>query len=133
MTGQSSMQGGNRILLVEDEVLIALDVQDVLEDAGYIVAGHAANHDRAVALASSEAIDAAVLDVNLAGVEVWPAAEILRRRGIPFLLVTGLWAGAEVPVFCARAPRLTKPFQTAALLDTLARLVTSAKMPADRR
>jgi DNA-binding response OmpR family regulator len=131
MTGHPGLQRGRRILLVEDEALIALDVQDGLEDAGYVVAGPAARLDRAVALASSEAIDAAVLDVNLAGVQVWPVAEILRQRGIPFLLVTGLSTGSGLPAFCARVPRLAKPFVRAALLDKLAEVLNSAKIPAD--
>jgi DNA-binding response OmpR family regulator len=112
-----------RILLVEDEALIALDTQDVLESAGYTVVGPADRVDRALALAAAWPIDAAVLDVNLAGVQVWPVAESLHQRGIPFLLLSGLATTSAVPANCAKAPRVSKPIMSKELLEALAAIL----------
>ena len=78
-----------RILVVEDETILAMMVEDVLLDEGYSVVGPFARVAAALQAAELEALDAALLDVNLAGEMVFPVAEMLARRGIPFLLVTG--------------------------------------------
>ena len=76
------------VLIVEDEMCLAMLLQDLLEDAGYNVL-MAARLPAAVALAESAEIDAAILDINLAGTEVFPAAEVLRGRGVPFVFTSG--------------------------------------------
>ncbi len=111
-----------RILLVEDEALIALETRDILENAGYKVVAFADRLDGALAAAASEVLDGAVLDVNLAGVAAWPVAEALRQRGIPFIFLTGLFSGSDIPASCARAPLLSKPIMPPALIDALAAL-----------
>ncbi|WP_395624609.1 response regulator [Thermomonas sp.] len=68
------------VLIVEDEMFLAMMLQDLLEDAGYLVL-KAARLPAALALAETAQIDVAMLDINLAGTEVFPAAEVLRRRG----------------------------------------------------
>jgi len=78
-----------RILVVEDETILAMMLEDVLLDEGYSVVGPFARVAAALQAAELEALDAALLDVNLAGEMVFPVAEMLARRGIPFLLVTG--------------------------------------------
>lgn len=76
------------VLVVEDEMLVALMLEGMLKDLGYRVI-KAARVARAVAMAAAEAIDVAILDVNLAGVSSYPVAEALRRRGIPFVVASG--------------------------------------------
>lgn len=111
---------GLRVLLVEDEALIALHTQDVLCEAGYEVIGPVDRLDEALSLARSEQFHAAVLDVNLAGELVWPVADILFERGIGFLLLTGFGFRLEIPPSCNGAPRLTKPLTRDDLLAALA-------------
>jgi hypothetical protein len=86
---------GRRVLLVEDEFLVAMDVESMLERAGCAAIGPAA--------------DAAVLDVNLNGTPVFPVAKALSERGIPFLFTTGC-DGASIPPAFQAVPRLQKPF-----------------------
>lgn len=86
---QLSKPGVPRVLIVEDEPLIALDLQDMLRDVGYQVAGPAPSIDAALDLLSAgEEIAAAVLDLNLHQQLSTPVAAELRRRGIPFCLCT---------------------------------------------
>jgi DNA-binding response OmpR family regulator len=115
-----------RVLLVEDEAMIALHITQTLGDAGYVAVGPAGFLASALQLAENETLDCAVLDVSLDGVQVWPVADVLQRRGIPFVLLSGFGGGVEVPDAHRRAPRLGKPFREAALLETLARLPMDA-------
>ena len=80
---------GKRILIVEDEALIAVMVEDMLTDMGSIVVGPAGTIEAALELARQEAIDAAVLDVNVRGERIDPVAEALMARGVPVLFATG--------------------------------------------
>lgn len=114
---------GKRILLVEDEVLIALDAEDILVGAGYEVVGPANTLDGALTMAAREVLDAAVLDVNLGGTYVWPVAEALVARRIPFLLLTGFGAGLDVPPVLEAIPRLGKPVPADALLRAISVLL----------
>ena len=79
-----------RILVVEDEYLIALSLQDALETAGSVVVGPVPSVDKAIQTIDSEPdIDAAVLDVNLGGVLAYPVADMLIARKIPFVFTSG--------------------------------------------
>jgi CheY-like chemotaxis protein len=79
-----------RILIVEDEFLIAMSLQDVLETAGSVVVGPVNSVDKAIQTIDSEPhIDGAVLDVNLGGVHSYPVADMLIARKIPFLFTSG--------------------------------------------
>jgi len=80
---------GKRILVVEDEALIAVMVEDMLTDMGSVVVGPAATIESALELARGEAIDAAILDVNVRGERIDPVAEALMARGVPVLFATG--------------------------------------------
>lgn len=80
---------GRRILVVEDEALIAVMVEDMLTELGSIVLGPAATIEQALALVGSQEIDAAVLDVNVRGERIDPVAEALAARGVPVLFATG--------------------------------------------
>jgi DNA-binding response OmpR family regulator len=113
-----------RVLLVEDDSLIALFLADLLNEGGYSVVGPVGHLADAITLAQCEPLDAAVLDVDLAGLFVWPAAEILFARRIPFLLLTGFGACLETPVCCQSAPTLGKPTDETAVLAALAGILT---------
>lgn len=80
---------GKRILVVEDEVVIALMVEDYLLDLGAMVVGPAYRVSDGLVLAEREALDAAVLDVNMDGTRSDPIADLLQARAIPFVLTTG--------------------------------------------
>ena len=114
---------GVRILLVEDEYLVASLIEEILETAGCIVTGPIPRLAEAVDAADRERCDAAVLDVNLAGERIYPVADILSRRNIPFVFVTGY---GVLPGEYANRPRLCKPFKMVDLIDTLSDIVKSA-------
>ena len=82
-----------RFLVVEDEVLLALNLEDMLVALGHTVVAVAARIPQALALAESSDIDLAVLDLNLSGTFTFPVADVLRRRGVPFMFATGYGAG----------------------------------------
>ena len=114
---------GVKVLVVEDEYLVAALMEDMLASAGCVVAGPIPRLAQALDAASSEACDVAVLDVNLAGERVYPVAEILAQRNVPFVFVTGYSA---LPGEYANRPRLCKPFKMADLLDALSDIVKTA-------
>jgi CheY-like chemotaxis protein len=79
-----------RILVVEDEYLIAMNLQDGLENAGSVVLGPVPSVEKAIKKIESEPhIDAAVLDVNLGGALAYPVADMLVARKIPFIFTSG--------------------------------------------
>jgi DNA-binding response OmpR family regulator len=112
---------GLRVLVVEDEVLIAMLIADVLQDAGCRLVGPVPRRAAALEVAIREQIDAAVLDVNLAGELVFPVADLLAERNIPFLFLTGYANVATGKAYAGR-PMLRKPFRPEALLAQLAKL-----------
>ena len=120
--GEHEMRERGRILIVEDDCLIATSVAEVLEAAGWQVVGPVGHLAAALDTAASECFDAAVLDVNLHGQAVYPVAEMLSARKVPFVFLTGYGAGALVPPFCER-PWLSKPFRAEELIGTVARLI----------
>ena len=114
-----------RILIVEDEALIAMTLEAELIDAGSTVVGPAFDLPSAIQLAS-EPLDAAVLDINLRGEKVFPAARVLRDRGVPIVFASAncddLDSTGDEFNGC---PRIEKPLSIAHLLETIARLVGS--------
>jgi CheY-like chemotaxis protein len=107
-----------RILVVEDTLMLAEVLVDQLEDCGCKVVGPAGHLNRAVALAESEQLDGALLDVNLNGERCFPIAEVLTKRAIPFAFLTGYGDAAISPEF-RDVPRLTKPYSHAELTRLL--------------
>ena len=107
---------GRQVLVVEDEALVAMELEVSFEDAGLGVIGPAYNLSEGMRMAALEGIDAAVLDVNLAGQDVFPVAHLLRERGIPFLFHTGHGTREQLGSRFPDAPVLTKP----ALVEELA-------------
>ena len=98
----------NRILIVEDEPLIAMMLEDYLAELGRTVVGTCDTVQAALATITDEAPDAVILDVNLSGGEkAWPVADALAAQGIPFILSSG---GDESEPAHAARPRLMKPY-----------------------
>jgi CheY-like chemotaxis protein len=121
MTMTNGDLAGCRILVVEDETLIAVLIEEVLQSLACIVVGPVAKLDDALRLASEEALDAAILDVTIRGGHVYPVAEQLLVRGIPFLLASG-YGGWVLPEHLQDRPRLTKPFTDRDLEEQVRRL-----------
>jgi CheY-like chemotaxis protein len=118
MSGDETLMG-RRVMVVEDETMIAMLVEDMLRDLGCAVIGPAHGLEGAMALADSgQAIDAALLDVNLSGQSVFPVADALRARGIPMIFSTGYGDGGLRHID-AGAPVLQKPFRAADLARAL--------------
>ncbi len=117
MTGLTS----KRVLIVEDEVLLAMHLEDLLTELGHEVVCQATRIDMAMELARDSDIDFAVLDINVAGAKSFPVADILCARGIPFAFATGY--GAEGLMDGYRdVPALRKPYAQEDLEQTIARL-----------
>jgi CheY-like chemotaxis protein len=93
----------------------------MLADLGHVVEGSVGRVDGALELATQSQCDCAILDVHLNGVEVYPVAEALEARGIPFIFATG-YAGAEMPEQFRGRPTMQKPFQAERLHELLSQI-----------
>jgi len=118
-----------RILIVEDESMIAMMVEDFLHESGWEVAGWAGATERALAMAQDLEIDAALLDVNLSGQDTFAVADILSGRQIPFVFATGYGADGVAERFRG-VPTLTKPFQRNELDRALETAMAAMRSPA---
>ncbi len=107
-----------RVLVVEDEMLVAMLVEDMLVDLGHVPVGPATRLETGMEMAKSEALDLAILDVNLNGKKSFPIAELLTDRGIPVIFATGYGLSGLDQQF-ASFPVMTKPFSMAALEKTV--------------
>jgi len=106
---------GLRILVVEDEAIIAMLLEDMLADFGCEVVGVVPAIEAALAVVRDQPVDGALLDMNVHGESTVPVAEELAGRAIPFLLVTGYGDRDIDPPVIRTAPRLKKPFSEAEL------------------
>jgi DNA-binding response OmpR family regulator len=120
MTDTNSASG-LRVLLVEDEVMVAMYIEDILGDLGCQVVCAATNLDQALALARARVVDFAVLDINLGGNMSFPVADVLRERKIPFLFVSG-YSSAGLLDGYRNEVRLRKPFRVHELANAIERL-----------
>jgi DNA-binding NtrC family response regulator len=120
-TRSVSLLAGRHVLIVEDEMIIAFDLSDIVGSFGCtsVMVGRIG---KAVPLAATQAFDVGILDLNLAGEAVYPVAEELSRRGIPFVIATGYGADGIAAAYRDR-PILAKPYAPrdveAALLQAL--------------
>lgn len=113
-----------RILIVEDEFIVAAMAEDMLCDLGATVVGPAGTIARGLSLAETEPLDAALLDVNMNGERIDPVVEALMARGVPFVFATGYGAGG---VGVGRdAPVLDKPYTQDALVVALSRVMNGS-------
>ena len=112
--------GGCRILVVEDEFMLADELHMVLEAAGALVLGPVGSVEEALrCIAMASTIDGAILDVNLDGELVFPVADHLAARGVPFVFLTGYGSGTAEGRHAGR-PTLGKPLKPQVLIRALA-------------
>lgn len=113
-----------RVLIVEDEALIAMIVEEMITDIGCSAIGPAATLDEALALVASTAhIDCALLDINLRGAPSWPIADALKAKGVPFAFVSGYGQSGIDPRF-KDATVLSKPIDTTHLESWLEKIAS---------
>jgi len=113
---------GKRILVIEDEFLIGLEMQSLLTDAGFGVVGPAATVPAALKHISEGNFDAALVDANLGGASIEGVTTALANRGTPFVLVTG-YGRKSLPQLLADAPLIQKPFDPRDVIDAVRRLL----------
>ena len=99
-----------KVLVVEDEMMIAMLIEDMLDEFGCKLVGPATNVPRALELIGKESIDIAVLDLNLDGKDTYAIADALQRKNVPFIFATGYGSTGLRPQYGNR-PVLQKPFQ----------------------
>jgi len=115
---------GRRVLVIEDEMLVAMLLQDMLADLGCAVVGPAARVEQALAMIDAAgALDAAVLDINLNGQQSYSVADALAARSVPFVFAAG-YGQDSLKNGYRSFPLLQKPFKLSELGDALARLLT---------
>ncbi|MCK1475983.1 response regulator [Bradyrhizobium sp. 197] len=117
---------GIRVLLVEDESLVAMLVEDMLTDLGCTVAGHAGSVPEALEEARAGEFDVALLDVSLDGTNVFPVAEALSAQGIPFAFASG-YGRTSLPEAFRTTPAVPKPFQIEELSAALTAALLGSK------
>ncbi len=127
MTLSPPLLQNHKILVVEDEVIISFLIQDLLEELGCADIRQATNVKAALAALDKDLPDLALLDVNLAGEQVFPVAEVLEKAGVPFLFTTG-YGRVGVPAQYDARPVLQKPYDVTALESVLRAMIeTTAK------
>lgn len=118
--GEGEGLAGRRVLIVEDELLVAMEMEQLLHRHGCEVLGPAPSVARALALIHERLPDVAVLDVQLGAERAAPIADRLAAAGVPFVLVTGYGRIEPEEPALRSAPRLSKPVEEQQLLRTLA-------------
>lgn len=99
-----------KVLIIEDESIVAMMIEDLIVDMGHEVVGTAGRLEQAQKLADELAIDFAIVDVNLNGQHTYPVAETLKQRGVPFVFATGYGAQGLKDEW-KQSSVLQKPFQ----------------------
>jgi CheY-like chemotaxis protein len=113
---------GTRILIVEDEAIIAMTAEDMIEEIGCVVAGVAAHLEDALARAKGGGFDVVMLDINLNGMQSLPVAALLAETGLPFVFTTGYGLtglGADFP----DVPVLSKPYRADQLRSAIGQVL----------
>ena len=133
MNGTAASGGalaGVRVLLVEDETLVAMLLEDMIVELGGTVVGSASRVERALEMVrdGTTEIDLAVLDVNLGGAEAFPVANALVERGVPFAFSTG-YGNSGLPPAWRDRPTLQKPFTQQQVMIVLARALKQEAAP----
>lgn len=122
-TSTSERLLGRRILIVEDEALLALELQLAFEDEGAEVIGPALSIYHALdAVTHEREIDVALLDVDIAGDDIYPVAELLRQRGVPFLFHTGHGSRSQLGLLFPGTLTFAKPALPEVLIEQISRI-----------
>jgi len=111
---------GNRVMIVEDEALVAMALRESLDELGFSVIGPYNRISEAMIALRNNRIDAAVLDVNLGGELIYPLADVLAADRVPFVFITG-YGAEEIEPRYAHVPILQKPIETDALNSVFVR------------
>jgi len=119
---------GQHVLIVEDEYFLAQDLVDFFQDLGVQVLGPAASVSEALKLLESAEVQGAILDVNLRGERVYPVADVLRQRHVPFVFASG-YGGELEPRAYADVPRCIKPVDFGVLAKTLVEQMDGERVP----
>jgi len=120
--GQGKPRVERRVLIVEDEAMIAGLIESILRAAGWSVVGPIATLERALATIERERLDAALLDVRINGHDAFAAADVLMRRRIPFIFVSG-FTRRQMPPAYQHCAYIAKPFTPDAILALLEEVV----------
>lgn len=128
MMNQTASLNGLRLLVVEDEAMIAMMLQDMLDTFGCIVVDVAGTLSKGLDLAGNLSLnlDGAILDVNLGGEAVYPVAEQLAARGVPFIFCTG-YGLAGLSANFSHVPTLAKPYMREDLEHMLVAVMTQPR------
>ena len=110
---------GTRVLIVEDDAIIAMTAEDMLDELGCVVAATASTLAEALARVEDTAFDIALLDLNLRDESSLPVAAMLRERGTPFLFATG-YDGPPADSEFAGTPFISKPYRLSQLGEAIA-------------
>lgn len=115
---------GRHVLLLEDDLIVAMDLEDTLLDLGFALVTHARDSDEALDALAKAQLDVALLDVNLGkGQSSLPVAEALLQADVPFALTTGYSNVADLPERLRTLPLLSKPLGTGKLTEVLTELL----------
>lgn len=121
----ASRLAGLRVMVVEDEMLISILIEDLLSDEGCEIVGPFDRVAAALPAAERETIDFALLDINVAGTKVYPVADILASRGVPFLFLTG-YGESGIPAGHREWQACQKPFKVEELLKMIGDRIDAA-------
>lgn len=114
---------GHRILVAEDDALLAITLDDMLKSVGATVVGPAVALDEAEKCAAEETLSAALLDIRFDCNEVWPVARILASRGVPFVFSTGHYDRESLPREWSDRPILRKPVGRQKIIAALTEVI----------
>jgi two-component SAPR family response regulator len=120
---------GNRVMIVEDEALVAMALREALDELGFSVIGPFNRISEAMIALRNNRIDAAVLDVNLGGDLIYPLADVLVADRVPFVFITG-YGAEEIEPRYAHVPVLQKPIEAEALKSVFVRPAISGSTEA---
>jgi len=115
-----------RIFIVEDEPILAMVLKQLLQEAGFEIAGATGNLAKALSIVESGICDAAVLDANLAGVSAAPIADALAARGLPFLVLSG-YSPEQQPAAFRAGPYLQKPAHPDQVIKLLQQILSTTR------
>jgi DNA-binding response OmpR family regulator len=114
-----------RVLIAEDEFLVGIQLEEDLRSAGCSIIGPFSTLEAATLAARRKRFDVAILDINLNGDRVYPLADELSARGVPFIFLSG-YVAAALPERFREAPQIAKPHDPAALVEVIRAVVAKA-------